>query len=87
MHEPSGAECELVIMGTCLRYSILCDALSSNAGCTVFFLTAVAGHICHGRLRLVPDREGVHYFVLLVMIAATGFLPFLAQLGFERKGL
>jgi hypothetical protein len=36
---------------------------------------------------LVPDREGVHYFVLLVMIAATGFLPFLAQLGFERKGL
>jgi hypothetical protein len=32
-------------------------------------------------------ERGVHYFVLLVMIAATSFLPFLAQLGFERKGL
>jgi hypothetical protein len=32
-------------------------------------------------------ERGVHSFVLLVMIAATGFLPFLAQLGFVRKGL
>jgi hypothetical protein len=32
-------------------------------------------------------EQRVHYFVPLLMIAATAVLPFLAQLKFERKDL